>query len=181
MIGIGIGVLRSTNHRTTAAAGLHAAAIVPTVENITIRDHLRQSIRQAAIVPGTTVLIQAHSPVVAEVTAIAVVAMDVAVRVPDPLAAAAAAQLADHRGTLLARRLPGGRVRGLAPVAAALRVHLELGRLLGHLEGRKRAKKKIRIKSYGTSAGSGSILRYLPGLCRRARYTFGGQPTYSHI
>jgi len=27
-------------------------------------------------------------------------------------------------------------VRGLAPVAAALRVHLELGRLLGHLAGK---------------------------------------------
>jgi len=72
-------------------------------------------------------------------------------------------------------------VRGLAPVAAALRVHLELGRLLSHLEGRKRAKQRIRIKSYGTSAGSGAFLRYLPGLRRRARYTFGGQPIHSYL
>jgi len=130
MIGIRIGILRIANSNS----GLRAAPIVPAVENIAVRDHLRQSVREAAIVTGTTILIQANRPIVAKMTAIAVIAVDVAVRVPDSLATATAAQFTDHRGTLLARGLPGGRVRGLAPVAAALGVHLELGRLLGHLQ-----------------------------------------------
>lgn len=130
-IGIHIEILAST---TTTRSGLASGlAIVPPVEDIAVGDDLRQTVGQAAIVAA--VLIETDGPIAAKVTAIGVVAMDVAIRVADPLSAPAAAQLADHRGALLARRFARRRVRGFAAIAAALRVHLELGCLLSYLKG----------------------------------------------
>lgn len=83
--------------------------MVPPIEDVAVGDDLRQAVGQAAIVAA--VLIEADGPIAAKVTTIGVVAMDVAIRIANPLPAPAAAQLPDHRGTLLARRFARRRVR----------------------------------------------------------------------